>query len=260
VSGYDGGTGAAPRTSIRHAGLPWELGVAEANQSLLQNQLRNRVTLETDGKLFTGRDVVVAALLGAEEFAFATAPLIAMGCDMLRLCNMNTCSVGIATQHPELRKNFSGKPEHIENFMRFVAREIREWMALLGVQRFDDLIGHVEYLKQVEVAALSPVPIQSMDLEFGLPVFVNDEEEARYWAQSKALKVDLSRVLHQVKSPENAKARYHTQNQNYKLKSQFDLLTLVPLCAAAIDGGRRGETLSLAEYDAIVAAAGYARK
>ncbi|MDR2109083.1 MAG: glutamate synthase large subunit, partial [Coriobacteriales bacterium] len=138
ISGFDGGTGAAARTSIRHAGLPWELGVAETHQSLVANKLRDRVVLETDGKLFCGRDIVIAALLGAEEFTFATAPLIAMGCDMMRVCNQDTCPVGIATQNPELRRKFQGKPEHIERYMRFVAQEVREWMARMAVRSFDE--------------------------------------------------------------------------------------------------------------------------
>ena len=152
ISGYDGGTGAAPRTSIRHAGLPWELGVAEAHQTLLLSGLRNRVVLETDGKLLTGRDIVIAALLGAEEFAFATAPLVVLGCDMMRVCNLDTCPVGIATQNPCLRGRFTGKPEYIQNLMRFLAMEVREWMARIGVTRFDDLVGHAELLRQSDIA------------------------------------------------------------------------------------------------------------
>src|SRR4029453_2188907 len=123
---YDGGTGAAPLTSIKHAGAPWELGLAETQQTLVLNGLRSRVTLETDGQLKPGRDVVIAALLGAEEFGFATAPLVALGCIMMRACHLNTCPVGVATQDPELRKRFTGQPEHLLNFMRFVACEVRE--------------------------------------------------------------------------------------------------------------------------------------
>ena len=124
IAGYDGGTGAAPKTSIHNAGLPWELGLAETHQTLIQNDLRSRVVIETDGKLMSGRDVVIAALLGAEEFGFATAPLVTMGCVMMRVCNLDTCPVGIATQNPELRKRFRGKPEYVENFMRFIAQEM----------------------------------------------------------------------------------------------------------------------------------------
>jgi glutamate synthase domain-containing protein 2/glutamate synthase domain-containing protein 1/glutamate synthase domain-containing protein 3 len=206
ISGYDGGTGAAPRTSIRHAGLPWELGVAETHQSLLQNRLRNRVSLETDGKLFTGRDIVIAALLGAEEFAFATAPLIALGCDMLRVCNLDTCAVGIATQNPQLREQFCGRPEHVENLMRFIAQEVREWMARMGVRHFRDLIGHVEFLRQTQVNK-----------------------------NCKAAGVDLSRLLHQNKVAEQATDRFFTQPQDHKLSGEFDLRALLPLCQPAVD-------------------------
>ena len=146
ISGYDGGTGAAPRSSIYNAGLPWELGLAEAHQSLIANGLRGRVRLETDGKLMTGRDVAIACILGAEEFGFATAPLVALGCTMMRVCNLDTCPMGIATQRPELRKNFCGKPEYVVNFMEFVAQELRMIMAKLGVRTVDALVGHTEYL------------------------------------------------------------------------------------------------------------------
>ena len=147
ISGYDGGTGAAPRSSIQNAGLPWELGVAETHQTLLQNGLRQRVIVETDGKLMTGRDVAVACMLGAEEFGFATAPLITMGCVMMRVCNQDTCPVGVATQNPELRKRFRGKPEYVINFMRFVAQELREYMARLGVRTVDELVGRSDLLR-----------------------------------------------------------------------------------------------------------------
>ena len=147
ISGYDGGTGAAPATSIHHAGLPWELGVAETHQTLLLNNLRSRVVVETDGKLMTGRDVLVAALLGAEEYGFATAPLVTMGCMMMRVCNLDTCPVGIATQNPELRKRFTGKPEYVVNFLTFVAQELREYMAKLGIRTVDELIGRTDLLQ-----------------------------------------------------------------------------------------------------------------
>ncbi|MBR1529281.1 MAG: glutamate synthase large subunit [Oscillospiraceae bacterium] len=146
ISGYDGGTGAAPATSIHHAGLPWELGVAETHQTLLLNHLRSRVVIETDGKLMSGRDVLVAALLGAEEYGFATAPLVTMGCMMMRVCNLDTCPVGIATQNPELRKRFTGKPEYVINFLTFVAQELREYMAKLGIRTVDELIGRTDLL------------------------------------------------------------------------------------------------------------------
>ena len=150
VSGYDGGTGAAPLSSIHNAGLPWELGLAETHQTLLRNGLRGRVVIETDGKLMTGRDVAVAALLGAEEFGFATAPLVTLGCVMMRVCHQDTCPMGIATQNPELRKRFCGKPEYVENFMRFVARQLREYMARLGVRRLDEMVGRTDLLKRKE--------------------------------------------------------------------------------------------------------------
>ena len=147
VSGYDGGTGAAPRSSIHNAGLPWELGLAETHQTLIMNGLRNKVRIETDGKLMSGRDVAIAAILGAEEFGFATAPLVTMGCVMMRVCNLDTCPVGVATQNPELRKNFRGKPEYVMNFMRFIAQELREYMAKLGVRTVDELVGRSDLLK-----------------------------------------------------------------------------------------------------------------
>ena len=148
ISGYDGGTGAAPRSSIHNAGLPWELGLAETHQTLIKNGLRNRVMIETDGKLMSGRDVVIAALLGAEEFGFATAPLVTMGCVMMRVCNLDTCPMGIATQNPELRKRFRGKPEYVINFMRFIAEEMREYMAKLGFRTVDEMVGRSDLLKR----------------------------------------------------------------------------------------------------------------
>ena len=147
ISGHDGGTGAAPRTSIHHAGLPWELGLAETHQTLIRNGLRSRVVLETDGKLMSGRDVAIACMLGAEEFGFATAPLVTLGCVMMRVCNLDTCPVGVATQDPELRKRFSGKPEYVVNFMRFIAQELREHMARLGVRTVDELVGRTDLLR-----------------------------------------------------------------------------------------------------------------
>ena len=151
ISGYDGGTGAAPRSSIQNAGLPWELGLAETHQTLIQNGLRERVRIETDGKLMSGRDVAIAAMLGAEEFGFATAPLVTMGCVMMRVCNLDTCPVGVATQNPELRKRFTGKPEYVVNFMRFIAEELREYMAKLGVRTVDELVGRTDLLKVKDV-------------------------------------------------------------------------------------------------------------
>ncbi len=147
ISGYDGGTGAAPQSSIHNAGLPWELGLSETHQTLIMNGLRNKVRIETDGKLMSGRDVAIAALLGAEEFGFATAPLVTMGCVMMRVCNLDTCPAGIATQNPELRKRFAGKPEYVENFMRFIAEELREYMAKLGFRTVDEMVGRSDLLK-----------------------------------------------------------------------------------------------------------------
>ena len=147
VSGFDGGTGAAPENSIYNAGLPWELGLAEAHQTLIANELRNKVVVESDGKLMSGRDVAIAAMLGAEEYGFATAPLVTMGCVMMRVCNLDTCPVGVATQNPELRKRFKGKPEYVVNFMKFIAQELREYMAKLGIRTVDELVGRVDLLK-----------------------------------------------------------------------------------------------------------------
>ena len=148
ISGYDGGTGAAPISSIHNAGLPWELGLAETHQTLIQNGLRDRVVVETDGKLMSGRDVAIAAILGAEEYGFATAPLVTLGCVMMRVCNLDTCPMGVATQNPELRKRFMGKPEYVENFMRFIAQELREYMAKLGVRSVDELVGRTDLLRK----------------------------------------------------------------------------------------------------------------
>ncbi|MCI8404917.1 MAG: glutamate synthase large subunit [Clostridia bacterium] len=212
VSGYDGGTGAAPRTSVRHAGLPWELGVAETHQALLMNNLRNRVVIETDGKMLTGRDVAVAALLGAEEFGFATGPLIAIGCVMMRVCNLDTCPVGVATQNPKLRKRFCGRPEYVENFMRFIAQDLREWMAKIGVKTVDEMIGHVERLSQK---------------------IIEDN-----W---KAKEVDLSSLLYQPKICSNDYERYHNVAQDHELDKTLDMNTLLKLCEPAVTDGKKIE-------------------
>ncbi len=201
ISGYDGGTGAAPRTSIRHAGLPWELGLSETHQALLLNNLRNRVVLEADGKMLTGRDVLISCLLGAEEFGFSTAPLIAIGCAMLRVCHMDTCSVGVATQNPELRKRFKGKPEHVENFMRFVAMDLREQMAKLGFRKIEEMVGRVEKLKPRNVD------------------------------NYKAKTVDLSSILYQ---PVYSEERFFSKKQNHNIEKTFDYNTLLKLCEPAI--------------------------
>jgi len=212
ISGFDGGTGAAPRTSIRHAGLPWELGVAETHQALLMNNLRNRVVIETDGKLLTGRDVAIAALLGAEEFGFATGPLIAIGCVMMRVCNLDTCPVGVATQNPLLRKKFSGKPEYVENFMRFIAQDLREWMAKIGVKTVDEMIGHVERLSQKPV-----------------------------YDDTKARSVDLSSVLYQPKICSNDFERYHTQTQDHEIEKTLDYNTILRICRPALEEKKKIE-------------------
>jgi glutamate synthase (ferredoxin) len=210
ISGYDGGTGAAPRGSIRHTGLPWELGLAEAHQTLLLNNFRNRVTLETDGKLLTGRDIVIAALLGAEEFGFASSVLVALGCDMMRVCNLDTCPVGIATQNPLLRKKFAGKPEYVENFMRFLAMEVREWMAMVGAHTFNELIGHVELLRVKHK--------------------INSE---------KARTVDLSGLLSQPSSIERKEDRYFHFPQEHMLQRSLDRNTLIPLCMPRLENGEK---------------------
>lgn len=193
ISGYDGGTGAAPESSIHNAGLPWELGLAETHQTLLQNGLRNRVKIETDGKLMSGRDVAVAALLGAEEFGFATGPLVAMGCVMMRVCNLDTCPVGIATQNPELRKRFQGKPEYVENFMRFIAGELREYMARLGVRTVDEMVGRSDLLKAKENAA-SPLA-EKMDLSGILYHSAEGIRENIRFQPSRAYDFKLERTL-----------------------------------------------------------------
>ena len=198
VSGYDGGTGAAPRNSIHDAGLPWELGVAETHQSLIMNGLRDRVILETDGKLMNGHDVVVAALLGAEEYGFATAPLVTMGCVMMRVCNLDTCPVGVATQNPELRKNFRGKPEYVINFMRFVAQEMREYMAKLGVHTVDELIGRTDLLYQ-----------------------------RKDFANKRANEVDLHRILNNPYSDASVAGYYHKNVYDFELEKTLDKSVLI---------------------------------
>ena len=207
VSGFDGGTGASPQTGIKHAGLPWELAVAETHQTLLANNLRSRVRLETDGQLKTGRDVVIAALLGAEEFGFATAPLVALGCTMMRVCHLDTCPVGVATQNPELRKNFRGDPAYVVNFMYFVAREVRETMARLGFRTFNEMVGRTDKL----------TPRRNLD----------------NW---KARTVDLSRVLARARVPLSV-GRYYQTPQDHGLEQTLDAQVLVPLCEPALARG-----------------------
>ncbi|QBL12126.1 glutamate synthase large subunit [Campylobacter helveticus] len=202
ISGYDGGTGASPRTSIPHAGIPWEMGLAETHQTLILNGLRDRVKLETDGKLMNGRDLAIAALLGAEEFGFATAPLIVMGCTMMRVCHLNTCPFGIATQDVELRKRFNGKVEEVVNFMHFVAQELREYMARLGFKSLDEMIGRVDKLRQKEVSG-------------------------------KANKLNLDNILKALPTY-NKTAVHFKEHKDSKLEKTIDYRILLPLCKDAV--------------------------
>ena len=212
ISGYDGGTGAAPLTSIQNAGLPWELGVAEAHQALIQNGLRSRVRVEADGKLMSGRDVAIACMLGAEEFGFATAPLVTMGCVMMRVCNLDTCPVGIATQNPELRRRFKGKPEYVENFMRFIAQDLREHMAKWGVRTIDELVGRTDLLKVREHP-------------------VND----------RAATVDLSAIL-QSPPAQGAKTHFDPADvYDFQLEKTVDLQVLEPQLQETLARGERAE-------------------
>lgn len=193
ISGYDGGTGAAPRSSIQNAGLPWELGLAETHQTLIQNGLRDRVRIETDGKLMSGRDVAIAALLGAEEYGFATAPLVTMGCVMMRVCNLDTCPVGVATQNPELRKRFLGKPEYVVNFMRFIAEELREYMAKLGVRTVDELVGRTDLLKRKEIPASERASVLNLDSILYNPY--SEERKGRIFNPKKVYDFGLKKTL-----------------------------------------------------------------
>ncbi|MEY2999819.1 MAG: hypothetical protein RL648_33 [Verrucomicrobiota bacterium] len=207
ISGHDGGTGASPSSSIYNAGAPWELGLAETNQILLLNDLRSRVVLETDGQLKTGRDVAIATLLGAEEYGFATAPLVSMGCLMMRVCQKNTCPVGVATQDPRLRKNFTGEPEHVVNFMRFIAMELREIMAELGYRTINDMVGHVEELDTIE----------AID----------------HW---KASGIDLTSIFHKPDVGDEV-GRYCQKEQDHGLAESLDMTHLLKLCKPAIERG-----------------------
>ena len=202
ISGYDGGTGASPQTSITHAGLPWELGLAEAHQTLVLNNLRSRIAVETDGQLKTGRDVAIAALLGAEEFGFATAPLVATGCIMMRVCHLNTCPAGVATQDPRLREKFKGKPEHVVNFMRFIAMELREIMAQLGFRTIEEMVGRVDKLEA--------------------------HKAVDHW---KAKGLDLSSLLY---SPEVDPdwGRFSQDPQDHGIERSLDMTTLLEICAS----------------------------
>ena len=173
MSGYDGGTGAAPRTSIKNAGLPWELGIAETHQTLILNGLRSRVRIESDSKLLSGRDVAISCMLGAEEFGFGTSLLMCEGCVMMRVCNLDTCPMGICTQNPELRKRFKGKPEYIINYLTFVAQELREYMAKLGVRTIDELVGRTDLLHVKPSAAGSRAAKMNLDCILHNPAIAN---------------------------------------------------------------------------------------
>ncbi|HET7340335.1 MAG TPA: glutamate synthase large subunit, partial [Methylomirabilota bacterium] len=208
ISGHDGGTGASPLTSIKHGGVPWELGLAETQQVLVLNKLRDRIVVQVDGQMKTGRDVVIAALLGAEEFGFSTAPLVVMGCIMMRVCHLNTCPVGIATQDPELRKRFAGKAEFVENFFRFVAEEVREYMAQLGFRSMEDMIGRVDRL--------------------------NFKAALEHW---KARGLDLSTILYEPDMPPSV-ARHCVTEQDHGLDRALDRTTLIPACREAIEHGK----------------------
>lgn len=209
ISGYDGGTGAAPQSSIHNAGLPWELGLAEAHQTLISNGLRSRVILETDGKLMSGRDVAIAAILGAEEFGFATAPLITMGCIMMRVCNLDTCPCGIATQNPELRKRFCGKPEYVMNFMTYIADELREIMASLGVRTVEELVGRTDLIKVREKTVTK-----------------------------RAAMADLSQILYNVPAPEEEKHFRKENAYNFELEKTVDESVIIPAFKTALKTGK----------------------
>ncbi|MGA0850016.1 MAG: glutamate synthase-related protein, partial [Chthoniobacterales bacterium] len=209
ISGYDGGTGASPLSSVQHAGMPWELGLAETHQTLLLNNLRSRIVVEVDGQLKTGRDVVIGALLGAEEFGFATAPLVVMGCIMMRACHLNTCPVGVATQDPELRKKFTGDADHVVNFMRFIATEVRELMAKLGFRTIDEMVGRVDKL----------VMRKAVD----------------HW---KAQGLDYSRILFEPEVGEDV-GRYCTMKQDHGIERSLDMTTLLKICEPAIKKGKK---------------------
>jgi glutamate synthase (ferredoxin) len=211
ISGHDGGTGASPISSIKHSGLPWELGIAETNQTLLLNDLRSRVVLEVDGQMKTGRDVVVGALLGAEEFGFSTAPLVTLGCVMMRVCHLNTCPVGVATQDPELRKRFTGDPQYVVNFMTFVAMEVREHMARLGFRTFEEMVGHSERLEM--------------------------RRAIDHW---KAHNLDFSRIFHQPPVPRTV-GRTCQITQEHKIEASLDSTRLIPLCEPALERGEKVE-------------------
>ena len=209
ISGHDGGTGASPLSSIKHAGGPWELGLAETHQTLVLNNLRSRIYVETDGQLKTGRDVAIAALLGAEEFGFATAPLVVLGCIVMRVCHLNTCPVGVATQDPKLRERFTGNPDHVVNFMRFIAMELREIMAKLGFRKLEDMVGRTDKL----------IPWKAID----------------HW---KACGLDLTPLLYQPDAAPEV-GRFRQQDQDHGLEKSLDLTKILELCQPAIERGEK---------------------
>jgi glutamate synthase (ferredoxin) len=223
ISGFDGGTGASPQTSIKHAGLPWELGLAETHQTLVLNNLRSRIAVETDGQIKTGRDVAIATLLGAEEYGFSTAPLVSLGCIMMRVCHKNTCPVGVATQDPALRKNFTGDPQHTVNFMTFIAQELREIMAELGFRTINEMVGRTDVLE----------PKKAVD----------------HW---KAKGIDVSKILHQPDAGPDI-GRYSQIPQDHGLDKSLDMTTLLDLCQPAIENGEKvSATLPITNVNRVV--------
>ena len=224
ISGHDGGTGASPISSIMHAGMPWELGIAETHQTLVLNNLRSRIIVEADGQMKTARDIVIAALLGAEEFGFATTALVVMGCIMMRACQEDSCPVGVATQNPELRKNFTGKPEHVENFMRFLAEGVREYMAKIGVRTLNELVGRTEKLEM--------------------------KKAIRHW---KAEGIDLSKILYKAEPGEEGESLYNTSAQDHGIDDSLDIKTLLKICDPAIKRKEKvSTTLPIHNTDRVV--------
>ena len=224
ISGHDGGTGASPLSSIMHAGMPWELGLAETHQTLVLNNLRSRIIVEADGQMKTARDIVIAALLGAEEFGFATTALVVMGCIMMRACQEDSCPVGVATQNPELRKNFTGKPEHVENFMRFLAEGVREYMAKMGARTLNELVGRTEKLEM--------------------------KKAIRHW---KAEGVDLSKILYKAEPGEEGESLYNTCEQDHEIDDSLDIKTLLKICEPAIKRKEKvNTTLPIHNTDRVV--------
>ena len=222
ISGHDGGTGASPQTSIKHAGLPWELGLSDTHQTLVLNHLRDRIVVETDGQLKTGRDVAIACLLGAEEFGFATTALVAMGCIMMRVCHLDTCPVGVATQNPALREKFTGTPDHVVNFLRFVAEDLRRIMARLGFRTVDEMVGRTDRLRQ---------------------------RPTDHW---KAKGLDLAALLHQPEVPPGV-GRFCSREQDHGIERSLDVTRLLEICRPAIERGESvREELPIANTDRVV--------